>query len=116
MAELPEKDKRILFGDNYKEVLAKAQEEGLVQSNSQAIVVAQIEKCRNNKFSAIALMIVGALLFVSNFYAVSGPSVLAVGIAGIVIFLLGLVWYVRILQSLRNLGAKLEPANIRAAA
>ena len=46
MAELTEKDKRTLWGENYKEVLAKAQEEGRVQACSRTALGIASRKVR----------------------------------------------------------------------
>jgi hypothetical protein len=106
LAELSEKDKKILFGDNYKEVLEKAQQEGSAKSASETLRVSQAEKCRNNKFTAGALMVVGAILTVSNFYSMSGSSVMLVSAFGIAIFLLGAVWYTHNWRTLQRLDAE----------
>ncbi|HWG04329.1 MAG TPA: hypothetical protein VG271_04880, partial [Beijerinckiaceae bacterium] len=103
MAELSEKDKLTLWGANYKEVLAQAQAEGGAAKTSARATAAKIEKCVNSRFSAGALCVVGLLLTVSNFYAVSGPSVMLVGLFGIAAFILGMVWYVRLQMTIRQL-------------
>jgi len=105
MAELSEKDKITLFGENYREVLAQAQAEGRTDSDLKKLWAIQIEKCRSNKFTAGAVTIVGAILALSEFFAVSGPSVLLVGLAGIAIFFLGIGWYWRLWSTLRRLEA-----------
>jgi hypothetical protein len=105
VAELSEADKRAILGENYKEVLAKAQEEGRAQSAPQQIWTAEVDKCNNNKFSALAIAVVGAILFVSNLYAVSGPSVMLVGAFGIAALLGGTGWYAYLWRTLRNLRA-----------
>ena len=103
MAELSEKDKLTLWGANYKAVLAQAEVEEGAEKTSARATAAKIEKCVNSRFSAGALCLVGLLLTVSNFYAVSGPSVMLVGLFGIAAFILGVVWYVRVQKTIRSL-------------
>jgi hypothetical protein len=110
MADLTEKDKRTLLGDNFREVLEQARAEGRAQSASKVVWASQVEKCGGNKLSAVAIMVVGAILFVSNSYAISGPSVLAIGIAGMAAFLAGVGWYLYLWKTLRKLYAN-RPAN-----
>ena len=110
MAELTEKDKKTLWGENYKEVLAKAQEEGRVQRNPQLIWAAQVDKCANSKLSAVFIMVLGAVLLVSNLYGVSGPPVMLVNVFAIAALLLGAGWYVHIWRTLRKLRAN-RPAD-----
>lgn len=89
MADLSEAYNRTLLGENYKEVLAQAQKEGRAQTSAGQLWTEQIEKCGSRKFSAFAVMVVGGLWAVSNFYAVSGPSVVLVGLFGVLLFLEG---------------------------
>ena len=105
MADLSEADKITLLGTNYKEVLAKAQLEGRVKTSAGQLWAEQIEKCRSKKFTAVAVTVVGALLAVSNFYAVSGPSVMLVGVFGVAAFLGGIGWYVHLWRTVRKLQA-----------
>ena len=105
MAELSEKDKRTLLGENYREVLAKAEQEGSVKTARHQDWASAIEKSLSKQFSAAAVMIVGALIVVSNYLAVSGPSVMLVGVFGAVIFFAGVGWYWRLRNKLRDLNA-----------
>jgi hypothetical protein len=105
MAELSEKDKRTLFGENYKEVLAQAELEGRVASVRQRGWAAEIESIESKKFSAVAVMIVGGLIALSNYFAVSGPSVMLVGLFGVALLLIGVGWYWRLWSRLRELKA-----------
>jgi uncharacterized membrane protein YgdD (TMEM256/DUF423 family) len=110
MAELSEADKRAMLGDKYKEVLEKAQKEGRAQSSTQQLWASRVEKYESNKLSAIAIAVVGTILFVSNLYAVSGPSVVLVGASGIGALLVGTGWYVFLWRTLRHLHAN-QPAH-----
>jgi uncharacterized membrane protein len=105
MAALSEADKRAILGDNYQDVLAKAQQEGHAKTSSEQMKATQIEKCESRKFSAFAIMVVGAILIVSNYYAVSGPSVVLVEVLGAVAFCAGAGWYVHLWRTLRRLNA-----------
>jgi hypothetical protein len=105
MAALSEADKRAILGDNYQDVLAKAQLEGHAKTSSEQLKATQIEKCENGKFNAFAIMVVGAILVVSNYYAVSGPSVVLVGALGVVALCTGAGWYVYLWRMLRRLRA-----------
>ncbi len=103
MAALSEADKRAILGDNYQEVLAKAQQEGHAKTSSEQLKATQIEKCESRQFSAFAVMVVGAILIVSNYYAVSGPSVVLVGRSARSGFCAGAGWYVHLWRTLRRL-------------
>jgi hypothetical protein len=105
MAELSEKDKRTLFGENYKDVLAQAELEGRVASVRQRDWAGEIERIESRKFSAAAVMIVGGLITGSNYFAVSGPSVMLVGLFGVALLLIGIGWYWRLWSRLRELKA-----------
>jgi hypothetical protein len=110
MADLSEADKRTLLGENYKEVLAKAQAEGRAQSASTQLWSSKVEKCESNRFSASAIMVVGAIMLVSNIYAASGPSVMLVSVFAIALLLVGAGWFVQIWRALRTLRAN-RPAD-----
>jgi uncharacterized membrane protein YgdD (TMEM256/DUF423 family) len=103
MAELSEADKRKMLGDKYKEVLEKAQEEGRAQTSTEQLWTARVEKCESSKLSAIAIAVVGTILFVSNLYAVSGPSVMLVGVSGVGALVVGVGWYMLLSRNLRHL-------------
>ena len=109
MAEMREADKRILWGENYKEVLAKAQEEGRVQAAPKLLWAKQVDKCGNDKLSAVFIIVLGVVLLVSNFYAVSGPSVMLVSVFAAAALVVGVVWYVHIWRTLRKLRANIPP-------
>jgi hypothetical protein len=110
MAELSESDKRTMLGENYEEVLAKAQQEGRAKSSTEQLWASRVEKYESNKLTAIAVLVVGVILFVSNLYAVSGPSVMLVGVLGIAALLGGVGWYVLLWRALRHLHAN-HPAS-----
>jgi hypothetical protein len=59
-----------------------------------------------------ALTVVGAILAISNYYAVSGPSVVLVGVFGIAAFFVGAGWYVDLSRNLRKLDANQPAAGI----
>ena len=105
MAELSEADKRTLLGANYKEVLAQAEREGRTKTPAAQLRAEHVEKCKSKKFTAVGVTVVGALLAVSNFYAVSGPSVMLVGVLGVAAFLGGIGWYVHLWRTVRKLQA-----------
>ena len=105
MAELTEKDKRTLWGENYKEVLAKAEKEGHVQVAPEQVWRLQVEKCAGNKLSAVFIMVLGVALLVSDFYAVSGTSIMPLRVFAIAALLVGAGWYVHLWRTLRKLHA-----------
>jgi xanthosine utilization system XapX-like protein len=51
------------------------------------------------------VIIVGGLIALSNYLALSGPSVMIVGLMGIALFLIGVAWLWRLLSRLRALKA-----------
>ena len=110
MAELSNADKRAILGEGYEEVLAKAQQEGRAHSSDKQLWAAEVQKCENRQFSAFAITVVGAVLFVSDYYEVSGPSVMLVGAFGIAALIVGIGWYVHLWKALRKLRAD-RPAN-----
>jgi hypothetical protein len=110
MAELSEADKRAILGDDYKAVLEKAQREGTAKTPAAQLLASEVEKCGKRQFSAFAIAVVGAILIVSNFYAVSGPSVMLVGILGGLAFFVGVGWYIHLWRTLRKLNAN-RPAD-----
>lgn len=106
MAELSEADRRILLGENYKELEAQAEAEGRARGAPEKLWTAQVDKCGNNQFSAFAITVVGLVLFVTNFYAVSGPSLLLVTIFSVVTIIVGVGWYGYLWKTLRQLYAE----------
>jgi hypothetical protein len=110
MADLSEADKRTLLGENYKEVLAKAQAEGRAQSASTQLWASQVEKCESNRFNASAITVVGAVMLISNLSAASGPSVMLVSVVAIALLLVGVGWFVLIWRTIRTLYAN-RPAD-----
>lgn len=106
MAALAEADLKKILGDSYKEIdlLAKDPEE--TKREAEKIFREKLDKFDNARFSAIALMVVGAVMTASNESAFSGPSVAAVSIVGVVFALLGVAWFFYI----RNLQQKLVAA------
>jgi hypothetical protein len=86
-------------------VLAQAEARGGAERNSVRAWTEKLDKLNNSQFSAFAIAVVGALLFVSNFFALSGPSVMLVGLVGIVGFFSGACWYVLLWTALRRMRA-----------
>jgi hypothetical protein len=104
MAELSERDRKAILGERYMEIEQAARKSSGRTDNEQA-KAERIDKTEAQKFNAVALVIVGLILLVSNFYAVSGPSLLFVTGLAIAFCVIGVAWYARIIMVLRQLAA-----------
>jgi hypothetical protein len=104
MAELPEKDKRILLGENYREVEAQALLEAGV-SDVQHAREKQINSAENAKLSSYALIVVGIALLISGYFRPRDSDHLITGIIGGIFFVLGIVWRVYLSRRIASLTA-----------
>ena len=103
MAELSEADKRMMLGANYKEVLEKAQQEGRAKNSGTSFEHRKSKSAATANSARWQSWWSARSLFVSNFYAVSGPSVMLVGVFGIAAMAVSSGWYLHLRKTLRNL-------------
>jgi hypothetical protein len=102
MAELSEDDRRKILGDRYKEIEESAQKKGGARLEDQVKAI-RSSKAESQKLNAFAIGIVGLILLVSNFYAVSGPSLMLVTAIALGLCAAGGAWYARQIFVLRQL-------------
>ncbi len=94
MAALTEADLKLILGDQYKQANLDSDSPANIKANAEKNYKARIVKLDNTKFSAVALIMLGIVLFTTNYLAISGPSLLPVAILGLVMLAIGVVWYV----------------------
>lgn len=106
MAALSEIDRQKILGDNYKEIETRAQKNsGIIDADR--LRAERAAKLDDHKFNAVAVFIVGAILLISNWMAVSGPSLLLVTGIALALIALGVVWYVMLVKNLRAIAAQM---------
>ena len=72
MAELSDADKRVLLGENYKEIERAAAEASGMNATQEAIEEKR-KKIDNVRTSAGVIGLLGTLVFVTNYLQMSGP-------------------------------------------
>jgi len=102
MAELAEVDREKILGANYREIERAAQLASGVQ-DADRLRAERISSAESSKLNALAIVVVGALLLASNYFAVSGPSVVLVGLFGAALCASGVAWYWRLGTIVRRL-------------
>ena len=105
MAELSEKDRRIILGADYREIEEAAQRASGIKDADRERAAA-IERAEAQRLNSWAFIFVGALLVVSNFYAASGPSSMWTAAFGGALCVIGLGWFWRQALILRRLRAE----------
>ncbi len=105
MAELAERDRRIILGDNYKEIEEAAQKASGVKDTVR-LRAAAMERADSQRINSLAFVVVGALLLISNYFAVSGPSAWPVALFGGALCALGAGLFWRQTLTLGRLAAE----------
>ncbi len=104
MAELSDDDRRKILGERYKEI-----EEAALKSSGMLdedrVRNARKLKAEANKLNALAVGAVGFILLVSNYYAMSGPSIALVTAFAAALCVIGGAWYARQIIVLRQVAA-----------
>ena len=102
MTALSEKDRRAILGDQYKAIEEAALRAGGVL-DADRVKNAIKAKAEANKFNALAIGTVGFILLISNYMAVSGPTLLGVTIFAAGLCVAGVAWYARQMMALRQI-------------
>lgn len=107
MAELREADKRTLLGENYKETEMRLSAEDGVLTPAEELCNLKARQAKTNdaRFSAAGAIFLGVVLALASFYRAKETIDLA-AIVGAVILVLGLAWYIWLIQRSRSLAEK----------
>ncbi|MDB5597449.1 MAG: hypothetical protein JWM36_4410 [Hyphomicrobiales bacterium] len=107
MAELREADKRTLLGENYKETEMRFSAEDGVLTPAEELRNLKASQAKNNdaRFSAVGAIFLGVVLALASFYRAKETIDLA-AIIGAGILVLGVAWYVWLIQRSRSLADK----------
>ncbi len=104
MAALTEAEKKAILGVNYKELDGLPVTPEAIKQAAVKKFTASIDKCDANKFNALALGFLGAVLLAANLSALSGQPVMLVSAFSVALMLAGAGWFIyssRELSSLR---------------
>ncbi len=104
MAALSEVDLKRILGEGYREIDLNSTDPAQMKIDAAALFKSSMEKLDNASFSAVALVLLGLVLLISNQLAISGPSLLGVSIFGAVVALIGAAWYIYVRGAIKKLG------------
>lgn len=109
MAELREADKRTLLGENYKETEMRFSAEDGALTPAEELRNLKTRQGKNNdsRFSAVGAIFLGVVLALASFYRAKETIDIA-AIAGAVILVLGIAWYVWLVQRSRSFAEKVS--------
>lgn len=105
MAALSEDDRRKILGDRFLEIEAAANARS-GETDQQRTDAVRKDKAESNKINAAMVLIVGLILLISNYLAISGPTLLLVTIIAWALCALGVAWYVMQVRTLREIAAR----------
>ncbi len=90
MASLSDSDKRILLGENYREIERQEQAASGISDKTRD-ATATVAKIEGFAMTAVFFTVVSAIIFVTNYYAVSGPYQPTLATMSAVAFVVALV-------------------------
>ena len=102
MAALPESDRKKILGDDYRALDERNEAVGL-RKNAEEVRAERISKSETSQITAGGIAVVGVILFVTNFYSVSGPSLKLISAFSAMLTVVGVAWYVLLVRKLKAL-------------